>query len=61
MAPLKHSEIIAHLRTEFEEKLKGGGFSWDKQGILHTFDRAVGATAFWYADVQLENPDEKTR
>lgn len=51
---LKPSEIITHLRGEFETRLRGGGFSWNKAGILQTFDTAVGATAFWYADHKME-------
>ena len=53
---LKPSEIIHQLRYEFEERLKGGGFAWNKTGILQMFDLAVGATAFWYADLKHEEP-----
>lgn len=54
MPHLKPSEIISHLRYEFEQKLKGTGITWNKDGILAAFDRAVGTTAFWYADIKME-------
>ena len=57
MAALKHSEVLEQLRFEFEERLREGGFQWNKDGVLHTFDRAVGAVAFWYADLQMESRD----
>lgn len=51
---LKPSEIINQLRYEFELKLKDNGVSWNKAGVLNAFDRAVGATAFWYADMKMD-------
>jgi len=59
MEKLKISDVLNQLRFEFEERLRAGGFTWNKDGILHTFDRAVGTVAFWYADKQMENRDGK--
>lgn len=52
--PLKPSDIITHLRSDFEERLRENGMSWNKAGVLNAFDRAVGATAFWYADLKMD-------
>lgn len=51
---LKPSDIVHQLRYEFEQKLKGPGVTWNKDGVLHTFDRAVAAAALWYADLRHE-------
>ena len=38
-------DMIGLLRQQFVEILKGPGVSWNKQGIEHTFDKAVAAMA----------------
>ena len=52
--PPKPSQIIQHLRSELETKLSGPGVTWTKNGVLTQFDHAVSVTAFWYADVMME-------
>ena len=34
------------LRRQFEKMLQGPGITWNKQGILNAFDRAVAQVAF---------------
>lgn len=64
---LKPKDIIAHLRSQFQEKLPDVGQAWNKASILQVFDMAVGATALWYADCKmearptLETPDEQIK
>ena len=36
-------DVLTMLRHEFEEKLKSGGFSWNKDGVMGAFDRAMAA------------------